>query len=296
MILPGTDFAIPESGFCEELICSEFLPRFGLQHNPFFHPIGSRRGHEHRITVHASRSVPTESSGRRLSGPAADPSAVQPRASIDSPTPCWRWASKRETRWRPCFPTSLEQLEVYWACAKIGAVVVPLEHSASGKSHRVPAPGLRFGHADANSSFVETIDSIKPELPAIAHDRYLLTDGSRKGYPGLPRAQGCRQRPRTGVRGRMKTILLTSCTAAAPPGCPKGSSTPTRPSGLRHLLCSGLPHDAGEHQPARRRHRLQLALLWTSCRRCLRAAPTCCSLSSIPVPTCEPSRGRRLPT
>jgi acyl-CoA synthetase (AMP-forming)/AMP-acid ligase II len=79
-------------------------------------------------------------------------------------------------------PNSLEQLEVYWACAKIGAVVVPLSILLRGKAIATLLRDSDSVMLIANSSFVETIDAIKPELPAIAHDRYLLIDGSRTGY------------------------------------------------------------------------------------------------------------------
>ena len=79
-------------------------------------------------------------------------------------------------------PNCLEQLEVYWACAKIGAVVVPLSVLLRGKAIASLLRDSDSVMLIANSSFVDTIDPIKPELPAIAHDRYLLIDGSRTGY------------------------------------------------------------------------------------------------------------------
>ena len=79
-------------------------------------------------------------------------------------------------------PNCLEQLEVYWACAKIGAVVVPLSILLRGKAIATLLRDSDSVVLIANSSFVDAIDSIKPELPAIAHDRYLLIDGARTGY------------------------------------------------------------------------------------------------------------------
>jgi acyl-CoA synthetase (AMP-forming)/AMP-acid ligase II len=79
-------------------------------------------------------------------------------------------------------PNCLEQLEVYWACAKIGAVVVPMSVLLRGKAIASLLRDSDSVMLIANSSFVDTIDSIKPELPAIAHDRYLLIDGARTGY------------------------------------------------------------------------------------------------------------------
>jgi len=79
-------------------------------------------------------------------------------------------------------PNCLEQLEVYWACGKVGAVVVPM----SVLLRRKAIAGL-LQDSDAvmlitNSDFVDVIDAVKPDLKAIAHDRYLLTDGPRNGY------------------------------------------------------------------------------------------------------------------
>lgn len=80
-------------------------------------------------------------------------------------------------------PNCLEQLEVYWAVAKIGAVVVPFSILLRGKAL---ATLLRDSDAQTlitNSPFIEAINSIKPELPAIADDRYFLTDaGDIPGY------------------------------------------------------------------------------------------------------------------
>ena len=79
-------------------------------------------------------------------------------------------------------PNCLELLEVYWAVAKIGAVVVPLSTLLLGK-------GLKSMLEDSDavlvitySGFAKTLDEIRPELKGIAPDRYVLTD--RKDTPG----------------------------------------------------------------------------------------------------------------
>ncbi|MBW2429006.1 MAG: AMP-binding protein [Deltaproteobacteria bacterium] len=80
-------------------------------------------------------------------------------------------------------PNCMELLEVYWAVAKMGAVVVP-----SSTLLLEPAMKTLLNDSDTallitHSEFVDKIDSIKPELPAIAEDRYLLTDyAGQKGY------------------------------------------------------------------------------------------------------------------
>ena len=80
-------------------------------------------------------------------------------------------------------PNRLELLEIYWAAAKIGAVVVPLSPLLKGR-------GLSNLLADsdtvmvfANAAFADTLDEIKADLPAITADRYVLTDaGGRPGF------------------------------------------------------------------------------------------------------------------
>jgi acyl-CoA synthetase (AMP-forming)/AMP-acid ligase II len=79
-------------------------------------------------------------------------------------------------------PNSLELLEVYWACAKIGAVVVPLSTLLRGSAIASLLRDSDTVLIVTNLSFVEIMDAIKAELPGIAHDRYLLTDGARTGY------------------------------------------------------------------------------------------------------------------
>jgi long-chain acyl-CoA synthetase len=79
-------------------------------------------------------------------------------------------------------PNCLELLEVYWACAKIGAAVVPL----STLLRRNAIANLLHDSDSVllvtNSQFVQTVNSIKADLPNMAHDRYLLVDGSAGGY------------------------------------------------------------------------------------------------------------------
>jgi acyl-CoA synthetase (AMP-forming)/AMP-acid ligase II len=90
-------------------------------------------------------------------------------------------------------PNSMELLELFWACAKTGAVVVPLSTLL-----RKQAVVSLLNDADAvmlvtNSDFADVIESVKAELPGIAHDRYVLTDGRRNGfrdYHGLKAAAG----------------------------------------------------------------------------------------------------------
>jgi acyl-CoA synthetase (AMP-forming)/AMP-acid ligase II len=78
-------------------------------------------------------------------------------------------------------PNCLELLEVYWAVAKIGAVVVPLSTLLREKAILTLLKDSDTVMLVTHSSFVEILNGIKSELPAIAGDRYLLTD--RGGIP-----------------------------------------------------------------------------------------------------------------
>jgi long-chain acyl-CoA synthetase len=82
-------------------------------------------------------------------------------------------------------PNCLELLEIYWAVAKIGAVVIPFSTLLRGKALAKLLRDSDTGMVITTSGFAETIDKIKPELPGIAHDCYILTDTSdMEGYRG----------------------------------------------------------------------------------------------------------------
>jgi len=80
-------------------------------------------------------------------------------------------------------PNCLELLDIYWATAKMGIVVVPLSPLLRG-------PGLITLLRDSdsvlvisNTSMIETLDTLKAELPHIPADHYVLTDATNTpGY------------------------------------------------------------------------------------------------------------------
>jgi acyl-CoA synthetase (AMP-forming)/AMP-acid ligase II len=72
-------------------------------------------------------------------------------------------------------PNCLELLEVYWAVARIGAVVVPLSTLTRGKGLINLLRDSDVTTLVTDSSFVSEVDAIKQELPDIKSDRYLLT-------------------------------------------------------------------------------------------------------------------------
>ena len=82
-------------------------------------------------------------------------------------------------------PNCLELLEIYWAVAKIGAVVVPLSPLLRGQGLTTLLNDSDTVLLVSNGAFVEILDAIKAALPAMAADRYFLTDESTAtGYRG----------------------------------------------------------------------------------------------------------------
>jgi acyl-coenzyme A synthetase/AMP-(fatty) acid ligase len=80
-------------------------------------------------------------------------------------------------------PNCLELLEVYWAVAKIGAVVVPLSTLLLEKAMLTLLNDSDTVMVITNTGFSDRIDAIKSELKNIKADRYILTDGSNQsGY------------------------------------------------------------------------------------------------------------------
>jgi acyl-CoA synthetase (AMP-forming)/AMP-acid ligase II len=80
-------------------------------------------------------------------------------------------------------PNCLEQLEVYWASAKIGAVVVPSSTLLLEKAMKTLLRDSDAVMLITNADFVDKINTIKPELPALVDDRYLLVDfAGQSGY------------------------------------------------------------------------------------------------------------------
>ncbi len=80
-------------------------------------------------------------------------------------------------------PNCLELLDVYWAVAKIGAVVVPLSTLTRGKGLVNLLKDSDVTTLVTNQAFVAEVNAIKSELPEIAHDRYVMTGtGVVSGY------------------------------------------------------------------------------------------------------------------
>jgi long-chain acyl-CoA synthetase len=75
-------------------------------------------------------------------------------------------------------PNCMELLEVYWAVAKIGAVVVPLSTLLLSKGIESLLRDSDTLMVITNASFVDTLNEIRGDLPGISSERYLLTNKS----------------------------------------------------------------------------------------------------------------------
>jgi acyl-CoA synthetase (AMP-forming)/AMP-acid ligase II len=79
-------------------------------------------------------------------------------------------------------PNGLEALEVFWACAKIGAVVVTLGAQLDDDALLSCLSLSKSSMLVTQSGFVARVIRLKPQLSFISHDRYLLTDGRLTGF------------------------------------------------------------------------------------------------------------------
>jgi long-chain acyl-CoA synthetase len=80
-------------------------------------------------------------------------------------------------------PNCLELLEIYWAVGKIGAVVVPMSTLLLDSALTSLLNDSDTRLVITNSEFAPMLDRIKPELPKIDADRFLVTeDSGQKGF------------------------------------------------------------------------------------------------------------------
>ncbi len=73
-------------------------------------------------------------------------------------------------------PNCIELLEIYWAAAKIGAVVVPMSTLLLASALRSLLNDSDAELVISNTSFVDILNQIRGDLAKIPADRYILTD------------------------------------------------------------------------------------------------------------------------
>jgi long-chain acyl-CoA synthetase len=119
-------------------------------------------------------------------------------------------------------PNCLEQLEVYWAAAKTGLVVVPMSPllQESGLASLLDNSDARL--VISTMAFADMLDAIRGKLPAIGTDRCVLTDGARPGfraYAELVAHGGEGEPPDAGLAGDDPyNIIYSSGTTGEPKG------------------------------------------------------------------------------
>ena len=120
-------------------------------------------------------------------------------------------------------PNCLELLEVYWAVAKVGAVVVPMSTLLLNKGLISLLNDSDAAMVVANSDFVDTLNQIRDDLPGIPHDRYILTDSpDTPGFQDYHRLKAsARGRDPEGIQIRgddIYNIIYSSGTTGDPKG------------------------------------------------------------------------------
>lgn len=129
---------------------------------------------------------------------------------------------KKTQRVATLLPNTLELLELYWACARTGAVAVPLSPLLNGV-------GLSSLINDAGAvclvtqkSLLPVVAAVLPELATLAPERILLIDGGEPpwgDYAALAAAAPATEPPDAGVGpDDLFNVMYTSGTTGLPKG------------------------------------------------------------------------------
>jgi len=129
---------------------------------------------------------------------------------------------KKKERVATLLPNTLELLEIYWACARIGAVAVPLSPllTGSGLSSLVNDAGAVC--LVTQKSLLPVVEAVLPQLATLAPPRILLIDGDQPpwgSYAALAAAAPEGEPPAAGVMpDDLINIMYTSGTTGLPKG------------------------------------------------------------------------------
>lgn len=120
-------------------------------------------------------------------------------------------------------PNCLELLETYWACAKIGAVAVPLSQLTRGSGLINLLRDSDVTTVVTNPAFAAEIDAIKSELPGITAEHYLLTGAQEvpgyRNYAAFTMAASDREPNGIEISGDdIYNIIYSSGTTGQPKG------------------------------------------------------------------------------
>ena len=115
---------------------------------------------------------------------------------------------------------SLELLNLYWAAAKIGAVVVPLSNLLRGQGLVTLLKDSSSIFILTYSDFIQHLDPLRDELPDVRH--YILGDGEADGYTSYAELVGGASTddpPNPGITGDdLYNIVYSSGTTGLPKG------------------------------------------------------------------------------
>ena len=120
-------------------------------------------------------------------------------------------------------PNCVELLEIYWAVAKIGAVVVPLSTLLLSSGLKSLLNDSDVGMVFAYSGMVDTLEQIRNELDGIPAENFILTDSpdtpGYSDYHELKTAAGTLEPPDFGINDSdIFNIIYSSGTTGQPKG------------------------------------------------------------------------------